>query len=147
MDGAGAVYLQSGSASMAVRALASDATASLQGETADDALGFSLAGPGDVDGDGALDLLVGAPGADSATVTDSGAVFLAPGPFAGSRAVSSTGAQFYGSNPSDALGVAVAGLGDTNNDGLPDFAMGAPSADDSSLADSGAWFFCLGSGL
>ncbi|MEE8412297.1 MAG: hypothetical protein V3S47_07310, partial [Acidobacteriota bacterium] len=42
---------------------------------------------------------------------------------------SQPGAIYHGEAKGDRLGVAVAGLSDVTNDGIPDFAMGAPFAD------------------
>ena len=51
----------------------------MQGEQPGDYLGFALAGPGDMDGDGLGDLLLGAPLSDSAD-TEAGAVVVVFGP-------------------------------------------------------------------
>jgi hypothetical protein len=75
--------------------------------------GYSVSGPGDVDGDGIPDLLIGAPYA-----SQRGAVHL----FSGRNGVRL--AQLDGSVQFDGFGTAVAGLGDVNGDGRPDFAIG-----------------------
>jgi len=84
--------------------------------------GVSVANAGDVDGDGDSDLLVGA----DATGGFTGAAYLYAGSTSGipatatRRIVSPEGGQFGG---------AVAGIGDSNGDGLPDFAVGAANVE------------------
>lgn len=88
------------------------------GEGAGDGFGTSVAGPGDVDGDGVPDVLVGA-------YRHSGVA-----PLAG-RAYVFSGATFLplhvidGAAENDEFGVGVAAVGDVDGDGHPDFAVGA----------------------
>jgi len=107
------------------------------GEATGDEAGLSLAGAGDVDGDGVADLWVGAPGADVAyliTDTASGAVSLAD------AAATVTGPS--GSR----LGDAVSGGQDFDADGVPDALFGAPQDDDGGN-NAGAAFLVLGTSL
>lgn len=77
-EGEGAVYLLLGSPDLAdFPASLGDAFARVSGEDWYDSAGTSVAGAGDVDGDGYDDLLVGAPGYNSST--DGGAVYLIRG--------------------------------------------------------------------
>jgi hypothetical protein len=97
------------------------------GEHAGDLLGFSLAALGDIDGDGVSDLIAGAPLA----YVGFGAVYVISG---------ATGAQlwkFKGVGDPGQLGYAVAGVGDVNTDGVPDFAFGAPYRDNGWSPDDG----------
>lgn len=93
----------------------------LQGTTfSTDAFGSALGSVGDLNGDGRPEFIVGAPGA-GAIVEGRAYVFLAGG-----------GAPLFtvsGTNLDDQLGLAVAGCGDVNADGKPDFVAGAPLAD------------------
>jgi len=85
--------------------------------------GYSVAGVGDVNGDGLADIVVGAPGA----MSYAGRAYLHLGSTGG---VSPTSALTF-SNPdggSGFFGYPVAGAGDVNGDGLPDLLIGASGA-------------------
>jgi len=85
----------------------------------DASFGASLAGPGDVDGDGRDDLLVGAPlASDGGLVTlfnDATAAPLDAAVWQSATAISG-----------DDFGSAMAGAGDVDGDGLADFVVGTP---------------------
>lgn len=53
-------------------------------------------------------------------------------------------AHFDGEAANDRAGVAVAGAGDINGDGIPDVVVGAPSADRNSRTDSGSAYVIYG---
>jgi hypothetical protein len=89
------------------------------GASNDGQLGCSVAGPGDVSGDGVPDFLVGA----RHPLAGSGEARVFSG---------SSGALLHvlaGSSPLDGFGEAVAGAGDLDADGLADLLVGAPGAD------------------
>lgn len=97
--------------------------------------GFSVARAGDVDGNGADDLIVGAPFEDAGG-TDRGRAYL----FLGSSSPSSTPAlAFSGSEDNARLGFSVSTAGDTNGDGFFDWIIGAPGDDNDAdtSSDSG----------
>lgn len=90
-------------------------------------LGAAVARVGDVNGDGLADLLVGAPDDSGGR----GAAYLFFGRARQSGNLTATDANVSIQGPVDLggyahLGRAVAGIGDFNGDGLPDFALGAP---------------------
>ncbi|MEM7201680.1 MAG: integrin alpha [Planctomycetota bacterium] len=95
---------------------------SIAGSGADDFLGTSVAGLGDVNGDGLGDFAVGAPKDDNVAI-NGGSVVVYSG---------ADGLPLYtidGANDGDELGTSVAGLGDTDGDGVPDFVVGVPFED------------------
>jgi len=94
-------------------------------------LGFSVAGAGDVDGDGVPDLILGAPSTSVNGNSGAGSAFVFSG---------RTGAQIWrldGRFFLDNLGWSVAGAGDVNGDGRPDLIVGAPQASSNGLMSNG----------
>ncbi|MBZ0253212.1 MAG: integrin alpha, partial [Candidatus Methylomirabilis sp.] len=101
---------------------------SFLGEAAGDRFGRSVAGLGDVNGDGFDDVAVGS--GEWPTPT-SGKAYVYSG---------QTGALLWSKTdetPGDGLGLAVASAGDWNGDGRPDVLVGAPLRDGPAGADSG----------
>ena len=87
--------------------------------------GDSVAGAGDVNGDGFDDLVVGAPQSTS-TNTNDGRALLFEGS-SGAQPLGSTPAwSVYGGQSFAFAGTSVAGTGDVNGDGYGDVAVGAP---------------------
>lgn len=85
--------------------------------------GHDLDGIGDVDGDGASDIVVGNPGLAGGAI-DAGEVRV----FSGATGQELTALVRSGQG-SDRLGFSVAGVGDVDGDGVPDFAAGSPEWD------------------
>jgi hypothetical protein len=84
---------------------------------------------GDLDGDGAAELLVGAPGSD-AGAADAGAVWRVDGlPTADGSVAERASASWVGAFAADAAGSAVAFAGDADGDGAGDVLIGAPGSD------------------
>lgn len=101
--------------------------------------GASVAGAGDVNGDGFADFLVGADLFDNGS-TDEGAMFLY---FGGTTVDTSADGTFEGNQNGGYLGGSVAGVGDINGDGYADFAAGGIGYD-GGATNSGVVFVYFG---
>ncbi|TAH39390.1 MAG: hypothetical protein EYC70_00995 [Planctomycetota bacterium] len=93
--------------------------ARLNGPAAGERFGASVAGLGDITGDGLADFVVGAPGAGP-NGPSSGAAYV----FSGTGSVLHV---LEGDAPLDAFGSTVASPGDFDGDAVPDIAAGAPA--------------------
>jgi len=109
------------------------------GGAAGDLFGWSVASAGDVGGDTANDLIVGAPGFDDGTEADAGAVYVffgSTGPFNPDAVADITlDNGFLGG---DQHGWAVAGGGDLDGQNGNDFLVGCPGFDQGTAVDAGA---------
>ncbi len=126
-DETGIVYLVLGSAGPASESLsAADAIFTDDASNEYNGVGQALAMGGDVDGDGYADMLVGAP-RDPDGGMGAGAVMLFRGSAVpASDRFSTADAILTGELPNAGAGSSVAALGDIDNDGFDDFAIGAP---------------------
>lgn len=115
----------------------------IDGGQANGLSGFSVAGAGDVNGDGIDDVIIGAPGAEATYV-----VFGAAGglpPVVNLAGLNGTnGFRLAGAAGTSDEGFSVAGIGDINGDGIDDLAIGAPATAASGAA-AGATFAVFGS--
>ena len=105
-------------------------------------LGTSVAGAGDVNGDGYADVIVGANGYDAGQ-TDEGAafVFLGGPTGLGSGEVSTADARLESNQAGADFGVSVAGAGDVNGDGYADVIIGADHYDNGQTDEGAAFVF------
>jgi len=116
-----------------------------------DEFGRSVASPGDLDGDGVPDLLVGAIGDDdggAGEFADLGATWIlflhSDGTVKGWRKISSTAGGFLGPlTDGDRFGSGVSALGDFDGDGNPDIAVGAYRDDDGGIHRGAVWILRL----
>jgi hypothetical protein len=100
--------------------------------------GFSVSSAGNVNQDSYDDVIIGAPGYNE----KNGSAYL----FYGASSMDNIpDVKIIGENTSDMAGYAVAGLGDVDNDGYADFAIGAPFADNGALVDCGGVYIFNGS--
>lgn len=114
------------------------------GSAASDYAGMSVAGAGDVNGDGFADLLVGAYYNNDAGV-DAGAAYLVLGSELPASTTLSDAAVFTGAQANDCAGVSVSAAGDVDMDGYSDIAVGA-YFNDAAAAEAGAAYLILGVG-
>jgi hypothetical protein len=110
------------------------ANVTFSGEKDDDKAGTSVAGVGDVTGDGFDDILIGAPN-NGASATNGGQAYLVYGRASnwpvdkGVFNLANSNASFQGDAAQNFLGTHVAAAGDVNNDHLDDFLIAAPNAE------------------
>lgn len=112
-----------------------------------DSLGFSVASPGDIDGDRIADLAVGAFLDDDGGM-ERGAVWIlflnANGTVKAHQKISSTFGGFTGRlDDSDTFGSSVTSPGDVDNDGIVDLAVGAYQDDDGGTNCGAVWMLFL----
>jgi len=92
--------------------------------------GRSVAGLGDLDGDGFDEIAIGADGKDRALDDqDLGIVYVIYGPTTGSHGVQDSDALLWGDAAGDQAGYALASAGDVDDDGVPDLGVGSYGAD------------------
>ena len=96
-----------------------DFTLNDPGNVSNDQFGVSVAGIGDINGDGYSDVIVGAHG----TSSNKGAAYIYLGSSSGLNTTPATSLSGYNSN--DYFGVSVGGAGDVNGDGYSDVIVGA----------------------
>ncbi len=131
----GAAYVYSGGPSLDTLA---DWT--VAGAAAGDQFGLSVAAAGDINGDGELDIAVGAPYANTGAVLDAGAAYVFYG---GSLLDGTADFTVRGSAEDDWLGRSVAGCGDVTGSGFDHLVIGVPGSNQGG-ADTGFAFLSPG---
>jgi hypothetical protein len=127
----------------------SDTQGDFQGTLEDlDEFGRSIANLGDLDGNGVIDLAVGAIGDDDGGVDQKGAVWIlfleADGTVLFEQKISDTQGDFQGAlGGGDLFGFALASLGDVDGDGVTDLAVGTPKDDDGGVRKGAVWILFL----
>ncbi|VAW80079.1 hypothetical protein MNBD_GAMMA15-1207 [hydrothermal vent metagenome] len=112
-----------------------------------DLFGSAVADIGDVDGDGIRDLAVGVPNDDEGA-SNAGAVWIL---FMGvdgrvinqQKIANNTGGFGSGLSAENQFGASVAGIGDLDNDGVPDLVVGAPGGDEGGADRGEVWIVFL----
>lgn len=151
---AGRSYVVFGKADAAAVNLSSVAAATptggfvINGQTAGDLSGYSVASAGDVNGDGYADVIIGAPQND-AIASDAGRSYVVFGKATTAAvdlaALGTAGFVINGQAANDGSGISVASAGDFNGDGLADLLIGANLATPSSTrAFAGRTYLVLG---
>jgi hypothetical protein len=112
-----------------------------------DQFGSAVAGLGDLDGDGTIDLGVGANRSDVGG-TDRGAVWILSldndGKVKAQQKIADAAGGFKGNlNDGDEFGSAVADIGNLDDKNLSDMAVGAPLDDDGGTDKGALWILFL----
>ena len=138
----GRVYVLPGGAGFSGAQSLSDAPIQLDGATTYDAFGWAVTG-GDLTGDGAAELIVGAPLAN-ATWGDEGSVSIYAGGADFFSGVSAPLTTIIGERDDFQLGTGLDASGDVDSDGIHDLLMGGVSAYSGLATKSGRSYLLLG---
>ena len=115
----------------------SDAAARLLPETSEGWFGWSVAGLGDVNGDGQLDVAVGSPRDEYTGLNQPGRVYVFSSPLCGIILASSADLVIEGRENGDWAGAYMDGGRDVDGDGRPDLLVAAPFSDVGAPQDGG----------
>jgi hypothetical protein len=120
----------------------------IDGGDADDRSGRSVAGAGDVNGDGLADLIVGADRADPSGDSAAGESYVVFGKVSSTPVVLANlgtgGFRIDGIDFGDYSGISVSGAGDVNGDGLADLIVGAYLSDPGGDSAAGESYVVFG---
>ncbi len=122
----------------------------INGQGVSDNSGWSVAGAGDVNGDGLADLMVGAPNSDPTAGANAGRSYVVFGKASSTAidlsavAAGTGGFVMNGGASGDNSGWSVASAGDINGDGLADLIVGAKGGDPSAGTDAGRSYLVFG---
>jgi len=129
----GAAYIMFGGNEWGTNVSVSNANVTYVGEVATDNAGWSVAGAGDVNGDGFGDVIIGAKNSDK-NGNNAGQIYVVFGKSGGwpetPKQLDQVNASYLGEQPNDNAGYYIDGAGDVNGDGFDDFLIGAMSNDE-----------------
>jgi len=140
----GAAFVFLGSASGIADAGPDMAAAQIEADHEDARLGASVAGAGDLNGDGYDDVIVGAYRYDLENLRGAAFVFLGGASGVADANPGTAAARIDSIQALDGLGLSIAGAGDVNGDGFDDVIVGAPGYSNGETYEGGAFTF-LGS--
>lgn len=125
---------------------------SINGVAAFDNTGVSVSSVGDINGDGLIDVVIGANDADPNGTDRAGSSYVLFGttdaisnPFNLSTLNGNNGFTINGLEDVDLSGFSVNGAGDVNGDGVDDLIIGALYADPNGVTDTGSAYVVFGS--
>lgn len=122
----------------------------ISGQCAGDRAGYSVAGGGDINGDGLSDVIIGAYNSSPASAGSAGRTYVVFGHTATSPidlsavAAGIGGFVINGESANDQSGVSIAVGGDVNGDGLADLVIGAYLSDPAGGIDAGRTYVVFG---
>ena len=117
----------------------------------DSRLGDAVSNAGDINGDGIVDILIGAKDADVNDQNSTGKIYVIFGEntnfspiFNLANLDGNNGFVINGINPEDLAGISVSKAGDINNDGFDDLIIGARGADPDNESNAGESYVVFG---